>query len=546
MYSKSIASSRVFLLHLCLLFVLLFISAPKVARAEVDSLNLIEDNAAVIDSCNLFKQCILTGKSPTQCNVKSEDMNSPCETKVNAVKRHANIAVKRTRRLVIAHRGAREFAPDNTLASYLASIQLGADGNEMDIRKTSDGILIMFHDDMTDYVLDNVYERIEMYPYNKVKNMRVRMQTEDDFGLGCIPTFLDTLILHMRYNGLMYIEAKDPDIEQQIAEYYDVLDMWDHLVAIDPRNSTNLRTNPKYKSPISGYKDLLQNRDDVNPTIIQSAVSGTANFFVVDDPRAMVSALNRQIKSPSINHLKCVAVKSQPVANTEGDLIRIILNAPNWNKIPQTDAEKVLFARQIMERGHAINDAIKLGYRSLELIDALKERVNKRSIHSDWLYHGLDSQEALFALTRLSAKNVPTLLRSVIWKNDPLLTPISTVGYPATFVDWRIKHAVWDLAKKIPAAELLINDYLALDDESAKLIGPHHFEEAALALIRIKPQKETASFLLNHRRLDVQGRTLLELLKRAGKGEQWACDAIKLLRPDAEPWIVFAAGKSCL
>ena len=48
--------------------------------------------------------------------------------------------------LVLAHRGANRFAPDNTLAAFSRAVELGADGVELDIHRTSDGVLVVRHD----------------------------------------------------------------------------------------------------------------------------------------------------------------------------------------------------------------------------------------------------------------------------------------------------------------------------------------------------------------------------------------------------------------
>jgi glycerophosphoryl diester phosphodiesterase len=48
--------------------------------------------------------------------------------------------------LVIAHRGASAVAPENTAASIREAIRLGAKVVEFDVRTTSDGVLVLFHD----------------------------------------------------------------------------------------------------------------------------------------------------------------------------------------------------------------------------------------------------------------------------------------------------------------------------------------------------------------------------------------------------------------
>ncbi len=47
---------------------------------------------------------------------------------------------------VVAHRGASEALAEHTLAAYLEALDAGADGLECDVRLTSDGHLVCFHD----------------------------------------------------------------------------------------------------------------------------------------------------------------------------------------------------------------------------------------------------------------------------------------------------------------------------------------------------------------------------------------------------------------
>lgn len=55
------------------------------------------------------------------------------------------------RPLAIAHRGAHRDFPENSLPAILRAIDLGAQGIEIDVRATSDGVLVLHHDpDLTD------------------------------------------------------------------------------------------------------------------------------------------------------------------------------------------------------------------------------------------------------------------------------------------------------------------------------------------------------------------------------------------------------------
>ncbi len=48
--------------------------------------------------------------------------------------------------VVLAHRGASRAAPENTLDAFRAAAALGADGVELDARRTADGLLVVYHD----------------------------------------------------------------------------------------------------------------------------------------------------------------------------------------------------------------------------------------------------------------------------------------------------------------------------------------------------------------------------------------------------------------
>ena len=43
--------------------------------------------------------------------------------------------------LVLAHRGARRQAPENTIPAFARAMELGADGVELDVHRTRDGAL---------------------------------------------------------------------------------------------------------------------------------------------------------------------------------------------------------------------------------------------------------------------------------------------------------------------------------------------------------------------------------------------------------------------
>lgn len=51
-----------------------------------------------------------------------------------------------------AHRGASEYLPENTLLSFYTGIFMQANGIETDVRRTKDGVLVLFHDNTLERV----------------------------------------------------------------------------------------------------------------------------------------------------------------------------------------------------------------------------------------------------------------------------------------------------------------------------------------------------------------------------------------------------------
>lgn len=51
-----------------------------------------------------------------------------------------------------AHRGASEYAPENTMLAFYLGMYMGANGIETDVHLTKDGVAVLFHDDTLERV----------------------------------------------------------------------------------------------------------------------------------------------------------------------------------------------------------------------------------------------------------------------------------------------------------------------------------------------------------------------------------------------------------
>lgn len=77
---------------------------------------------------------------------------------------------------VWAHRGASDYAPENTLEAFELAAKQGADGVELDVQMTKDGKLVVAHDETIDRVsdgsgriIDYTLEELREFNFNKTK-----------------------------------------------------------------------------------------------------------------------------------------------------------------------------------------------------------------------------------------------------------------------------------------------------------------------------------------------------------------------------------------
>jgi len=116
--------------------------------------------------------------------------------------------------VIVGHRGACGYAPENTLSSFAKAIECDVDMIEFDVRQCASGELIVFHDAKVDY-LTNGHGYISEKTFDELRQLKV-------LGNEVIPTLSDVFDFVDRRVKL-YIELKSPGIVQdilEIIEYY--------------------------------------------------------------------------------------------------------------------------------------------------------------------------------------------------------------------------------------------------------------------------------------------------------------------------------------
>ncbi|MHA1711389.1 MAG: glycerophosphodiester phosphodiesterase [Candidatus Freyarchaeota archaeon] len=109
--------------------------------------------------------------------------------------------------LVIAHRGASGYEPENTLRSIRRALEMGADLVEVDVRMSRDGEIVVIHDARVDRTTNGA---------GYVRDMTLQQLKRLDAGLGeRIPT-LEEVIHVIKGKVQLVIEIKVPGIEEAV------------------------------------------------------------------------------------------------------------------------------------------------------------------------------------------------------------------------------------------------------------------------------------------------------------------------------------------
>ena len=115
-----------------------------------------------------------------------------------------------------AHRGASEYAPENTLSSFYLGLLQGANGIETDVQRTKDGELVLFHDDTVDRVSDksgNLWD----FTLKELKELKITGNSCTGF-YDKIITFREFLEKFSEYEINFAIELKGPGVEKESLE----------------------------------------------------------------------------------------------------------------------------------------------------------------------------------------------------------------------------------------------------------------------------------------------------------------------------------------
>lgn len=135
---------------------------------------------------------------------------------------------------IFAHRGASGYAPENTLEAFKLAIAQGADGIELDVQLTSDGIPVVIHDE----ILDRVTSKkgfVKDYTLKELKKLIVLEEKFPEYTSSTIPTLEEVLDVVKTSDILVNIELKTSvfwfqDIEAKVIRIVEAAGMRDRVI----------------------------------------------------------------------------------------------------------------------------------------------------------------------------------------------------------------------------------------------------------------------------------------------------------------------------
>lgn len=161
--------------------------------------------------------------------------------------------------IIIAHRGASKQAPENTMAAFRKALELGAGGIELDVHLSSDGHLVVTHDEKVDRT-SNGKGLVRDKSLAELRLLDFGSWFSTEFKDEKIPELKEVLKLVAGWDGLLNIEIKNgpifyPGIEKAVADEVEkykltnrtIISSFNHYSLVEIRKiNPEIKTAPLY------------------------------------------------------------------------------------------------------------------------------------------------------------------------------------------------------------------------------------------------------------------------------------------------------------
>jgi glycerophosphoryl diester phosphodiesterase len=194
--------------------------------------------------------------------------------------------------LRIAHRGLPRLAPENTLPSFALALDAGADGLELDVHCTRDGVVVIHHD-------------ASLHDGTVIADADARLVRSHQVAPGVpIPTLTELCAL-VRGRAELFVEVKGRGIEEEVLavlrgyEGAFAIHSFDHaLMARVHRRAPEVRAGVLVETEVldlpallrrTGARDLWPHEPLVSPALVDAAHALGARVipWTVNTPRSV-------------------------------------------------------------------------------------------------------------------------------------------------------------------------------------------------------------------------------------------------------------------
>ncbi len=231
------------------------------------------------------------------------------------------------RPLIIAHRGASAYAPENTMASFIKALEMNADGIELDVHMTKDKALVVCHDEKVDRTTDGE-GFVKDFTLEEIKSLDAGSWFGEEFKGQKIPELREVLELIKDTDIMLNIELKNAPIiyagiEKKTIDMISEYKMEDRVI-ISSFNHYSLievkRINSRIKTGVLYIAGLVEpwiyakrlNADALHPIfynlLVPDFVKGCfengimINPFTVDDEMYITALVNLKINGIITNY----------------------------------------------------------------------------------------------------------------------------------------------------------------------------------------------------------------------------------------------------
>ena len=136
--------------------------------------------------------------------------------------------------LIVAHRGASDNLPENTVSAIAAAIELGCDYVEFDVRATADERLVLMHDERLERTTDGS-GRVNEKPLRELRELDAGSWMGEAHAGRKVPTLNETLAV-LRGTARFIVDFKEtrPSLVEELVMSLKADDVLDKAVVASP------------------------------------------------------------------------------------------------------------------------------------------------------------------------------------------------------------------------------------------------------------------------------------------------------------------------